>query len=140
MKKARVSVSSSTASQGELECNADQESELSYLEAVSISARLLYDILAGADRERRAKEQQREHPSVKTRSLSEKVLAAIEKHGPRSPRELRATLGCSSMTLSRTLRKLINARRLSSTGSTRNLRYDLTIPRGIAGGYKSAIA
>lgn len=104
--------------------NSDHVPELPYHEALSLCAELFYDILAGAVRERN--DEAKKSPSLAraVSSLPEKVVAAIRRHGPLSPRELRAILSCSPMTLTRTLKKLINSGKLSSRGSTRSLRYE----------------
>lgn len=97
----------------------------SYEQALPICAALFLDILKGAlaNREKAAIAQQR--LTRRPQTLGERVCELLRHRGPLAPREMRAIVGCSSMTLTRALRTQIAAGRLEASGNTRNLTYQL---------------
>lgn len=97
----------------------------SYDEALATAAALFLDILKGAhaDREKAVIAQIRSVPRPK--ALGRQLRELMRGRGPLTPREMRAIVGCSSMTLTRALRTLVAEGHVESRGSTRSLTYQL---------------
>jgi len=111
------------------------QEEPPYEEALARSAQLLYDILADFAAKESREQQRATKPTSRdeAESLPDRVTAALVRHGPLSPLNLRALLGCAPMTLSRTLRQLSAAGRIAACGSTRARKYSSPLKRSDGG-------
>lgn len=107
---------------------ADALSTRSYEQALAVSAALFLDLLKGAraDQEKAAIADHR--PGSRSQALPKRLRRCLEQRGSLTPREMRALIGCSSMTLTRGLRVLLASGEVESEGHTRNVTYRLTKP------------
>ena len=99
--------------------------EMSFDEAVAYCAPLLYSILLELAPPTQGAALDYRSSQPRAQPLCERIVEALERHGPLSPRKLRAVFGCAPMTLSRSLRKLITAGRIESIGQTKGRTYSL---------------
>lgn len=97
----------------------------SYEQTLSTSAALFLDLMntALAARERAALAKDRS--ASREPKLGDRIRELLRRRGPLTPREMRAIVGCSSMTLTRALRVLVAAGHVESRGNTRNVTYHL---------------
>jgi predicted HTH transcriptional regulator len=102
------------------------EPELTYEQTVSACTELVIELLRRAALRDAQKLGKRPSSVSQTPNLGDRVVGLLTKAGPLTPKELRAMLHTSPMSLTRALSKLSTSGRVRATGNTKGRKYALT--------------